>query len=147
MTNTKKRVYEDGINFTCLRSGNCCKIIDGWVEMTGAELKLAANLLNISRDEFEQRYVKKKLDEEYYLKQLMIGYVSKKDFDQALEIVSVMVQKYNTIENYEIIASVYYAKSDYQNAIKYYESAYIKNQNQTDERRRSIFMEISRYNY
>lgn len=68
MSNNKKRVYEDGIKFTCQCSGNCCKLIDGWVELKDDELSRAADLLNLGKDQFKLKYVEQSSDEKHYLK-------------------------------------------------------------------------------
>lgn len=68
MTNIKKRVYEDGVKFTCQSSGNCCKLIDGWVELNDAELSRAADFLNMGKNQFIFKYVARSSDEKHFLK-------------------------------------------------------------------------------
>ena len=66
---------------------------------------------------------------EYFLKQYIISLLGQKKLDIALSEASILLDEYNTSQNYEIMANVYYAKGDYKNSLKYYESAYAQNQN------------------
>ena len=67
---------------------------------------------------------------EYFIQQSIIGYLSLKKLDLALQKAKELLKDYNSAKNYEIIANIYYAKGDYKNSLKYYESAYVKNQNE-----------------
>ncbi len=68
-------------------------------------------------------------NDEAYIRQIIVGNLGLKQYDTALSEARKLLVNYKSIENYEIIANVYYAKSEYNNAVKYYESAYQKNQN------------------
>ncbi len=48
--------------------------------------------------------------------------------NEALELAKKLLKKYNNTENYEIIGNVYYARGEYIDAVKYFESAYAINQ-------------------
>lgn len=67
---------------------------------------------------------------EYFIQQSIIAYLGAQKLDIALEKSKELLKKYNSTNNYEIMANVYYAKGDYKNSLKYYESAYAKNQNE-----------------
>ena len=66
---------------------------------------------------------------EYFLKQYIISLLGQKKTDMALKEAGRLLKDFNSPQNYEIMANVYYAKGDYKNALKYYESAYAQNQN------------------
>ncbi|MEA3554289.1 MAG: hypothetical protein U9R39_07815 [Campylobacterota bacterium] len=68
--------------------------------------------------------------DEYFIQQSIIAYLGIQKLDIALEKAKELLKKYNTTKNYEIMANIYYAKGDYKNSLKYYESAYAKNQNE-----------------
>lgn len=65
----------------------------------------------------------------YYTKQIIIGYIKLKQYPQALTIALDLLKDQPTVLNYEVVANVYYAMEDYNNAIKYYESSYAQEQN------------------
>ncbi|MBD3841210.1 MAG: hypothetical protein IE909_04905 [Campylobacterales bacterium] len=66
---------------------------------------------------------------EYYKQQQVIGLISQKKYNEALKIALELLQSNKTSFNYEIVANVYYVLKDYDNASKYYESAYLQNKN------------------
>ena len=66
---------------------------------------------------------------EYFLKQYIISLLGQKKINTALKEAKKLIKNFNSPQNYEVMANVYYAKSDYKNALKYYESAYAQNQN------------------
>jgi len=67
-------------------------------------------------------------NERYYLKQYIVALLGKKDYDSALKEAKVLLEKSNTAFSYELIGNIYFIKNDYQNALKYFESAYAKKQ-------------------
>ena len=67
---------------------------------------------------------------ELFTKELIISLFSLKEFPEAIELSKFLLNKYPSYNNYEIVANVYYAKKDYQNALKYYESSYSIKQNE-----------------
>jgi len=69
--------------------------------------------------------------EEYYFQQVIIALLSQNQTTQAFEEAKKLLKKYSNAISYEIMANVFYAKEDYENSVKYYESAYAINQNQT----------------
>ena len=69
--------------------------------------------------------------EEYYFQQIIIALLSQNKTTQAFEEAKKLLKKYSNAISYEIMANVFYAKEDYENSVKYYESAYAINQNQT----------------
>jgi len=69
--------------------------------------------------------------EQYYRQQLIISLLSQTKVSEAFDETKILIKKYPNAISYEIMANVYYAKKDYNNSIKYYESAYAINQNET----------------
>jgi len=67
---------------------------------------------------------------EYYYQQIIIALLSQTKTTKALEIAKILIKKYPNATSYEIMANVFYAKKDYKNSLKYYESAYAINQNE-----------------
>ena len=70
------------------------------------------------------------VEKEYFTQQLIIANLSNKNIDEALKDAKKLLAKNKSIVNYEIMANVYYAKGDYKNSLKYYESSYAQNQNE-----------------
>jgi len=68
--------------------------------------------------------------EEYYTQQVIIALLSQAKTTKALKIAKQLIKKYPNATSYEIMANVFYAKEDYKNSLKYYESAYAINQNE-----------------
>jgi len=69
--------------------------------------------------------------QEYYTQQIIIALLSQNKTTQALKVAKKLIKKYPNATSYEIMANVLYAKEDYKNSLKYYESAYTINQNET----------------
>jgi tetratricopeptide (TPR) repeat protein len=69
-------------------------------------------------------------NKEYYSQKMIVALVSQSKTTKALKDAKLLIKKYPNATNYEIMANVYYAKKDYKNSLKYYESAYIINQNE-----------------
>ena len=69
-------------------------------------------------------------NEELFLKELIISLFSLQEFSEAIKKSKFLLKKYPNYDNYEIVANVYYAKKDYQNALKHYESSYSIKQNE-----------------
>jgi tetratricopeptide (TPR) repeat protein len=67
---------------------------------------------------------------EYYTRQLVISLLAQNNLKKALNLALVLLKEFKNSINYEIIANIYYTKKDYKNSLKYYESAYIQNQNE-----------------
>jgi len=67
---------------------------------------------------------------EYYFQQQIIALLSLGNIKKALQETKVLLKKYPNATSYEIMANVLYAKEDYTNSLKYYESAYTINQNE-----------------
>jgi len=67
---------------------------------------------------------------EYYYQQIIIALLSQNKTTKALSEAKKLIKKYPNATSYEIMANVFYAKEDYNNSLKYYESAYAINQNE-----------------
>lgn len=50
--------YRDGLRFQCTQCGDCCTGAPGFVWVTNDEIKLLADELGMSADEFEDVYVR-----------------------------------------------------------------------------------------
>ena len=50
--------YEDGLCFTCTRCGNCCSGFSGTVSISDDEIAVLAARLELSVDEFRERYLR-----------------------------------------------------------------------------------------
>ncbi len=48
--------YKDGLRFTCLRCGRCCRIPDGVVYLSHSDIERLAEFLGISEEEFLEKY-------------------------------------------------------------------------------------------
>jgi len=68
---------------------------------------------------------------EYYLQQMIVALLSQNKVEEAFSLAKKLLKKYSNATSYEILANVFYAKEDYKNSLKYYESAYAINQNET----------------
>ncbi|MGB3751541.1 MAG: hypothetical protein WA945_08230 [Arcobacteraceae bacterium] len=68
--------------------------------------------------------------EEYYYQQIIISLVSQNKTTEAIKEAKKLLKKYQNATSYEIMANVLYARKEYDNASKYYESAYTLNQNE-----------------
>ncbi len=68
--------------------------------------------------------------EEYYYRQIIIALLSQNKITEAFKFAKKLIKQYPNATSYEIMANVYYAKKDYKNSLKYYESAYAINQNE-----------------
>lgn len=55
----KQPWYESGLEFECTQCGNCCTGPPGFVWFTDEEATAMADYLDISVDEFHQKYTKK----------------------------------------------------------------------------------------
>lgn len=91
------------------------------------KLKKYEQMLSLSKNG-EKTFSKNK---EYFMQQSVIAYLADTKVDIALKEATKLLKLYKSSKNYEIMANVYYAKGDYENSIKYYESAYAQNQNET----------------
>lgn len=67
---------------------------------------------------------------EYYFQQIIIALLSQDKITEALNEAKILIIKYPHASSYEIMANLYYTKKDYENSLKYYESAYVINQNE-----------------
>jgi len=68
---------------------------------------------------------------EYYTQQMIVALLSQAKVEKAFTLSKKLLKKYPNATSYEIVANVLYAKEDYKNSLKYYESAYTINQNET----------------
>ena len=73
---------------------------------------------------------KTKEDKSYFMTQQILSLTSREKFQEALLIANELLNNEQSSVNYEIMASIYYSKKEYKNALKYYESAYAINQNE-----------------
>ena len=69
--------------------------------------------------------------QEYYKQQIIIALLSQTKTTEAMKVAKKLIKEYPNATSYEIMANVFYAKADYKNSLKYYESAYTLNQNET----------------
>lgn len=51
--------YRDGLSFSCTRCGRCCGGAPGFVWVTDEEIRIAAQSLEISAEEFTRRYTRR----------------------------------------------------------------------------------------
>ena len=51
--------FQNGLRFQCTQCGNCCTGAPGYVWVNAEEIAALANLLELSVDEFEGKYVRK----------------------------------------------------------------------------------------
>lgn len=73
---------------------------------------------------------KSKEDREYFMVQYILALSNQKKYNEALIISNDLLDNEKSAKNYGIMAGIYYAKEDYKNALKYYESAYAQDQNE-----------------
>ena len=69
-------------------------------------------------------------EKRFFLTQYIVSLVSLEKFDLALKKSLELVREFPIALNYEIVANIYYAKGDFKNSVKYYESAYTLNKNE-----------------
>lgn len=73
---------------------------------------------------------KDKNDQSIFMVQYILSLTSREKFNEALFAANDLINNEQSSKNYEIMAGIYYAKKDYKNALKYYESAYAIDQNE-----------------
>lgn len=73
---------------------------------------------------------KEKDDQSNFMVQYILSLTSQNKFKAALFAANDLLDNEQSAKNYEIMAGIYYAKKDYHNALKYYESAYTIEQNE-----------------
>lgn len=56
---SEKPWYKDGLAFNCTQCGNCCTGAPGFVWVNQEEIDGLAQMLGLSSDEFEHKYVRK----------------------------------------------------------------------------------------
>jgi tetratricopeptide (TPR) repeat protein len=88
--------------------------------------KMFDDMYNLSKDALKE-FPKYK---EYYYQQIIIALLSQDKTTKALQDAKKLIKEYPNATSYEIMANVYYSKKDYENSLKYYESAYTLNQNE-----------------
>lgn len=71
-----------------------------------------------------------KEEKEFFMKHRIIALVAQNNLDDALKISKELLKLFPTPLNYDLVAGVYYAKQDYKNALKYYESSYARQKNE-----------------
>ena len=77
---------------------------------------------------FSLKYLdKKSSDYEQVLRVYIISLINLKEFNTALKYSKDLLKENKSSLNYEIVANVYFAKREFLNAVKYFESAYIEN--------------------
>ena len=69
-------------------------------------------------------------EQEYFRQQMVIALLAQKRYNEALSNAKTLVKEFPHDKSYELVANIYYAKKDYKNSLKYYESAYAQNQNE-----------------
>ena len=67
-----------------------------------------------------------KSNERFYRLAIMSS-LQRLKLDEALKLAKDLLKKYNSTMNYEILGNVYYARGNYKEAVKYFESAYASN--------------------
>lgn len=50
------KFYKNGLRFACKRCGECCRISDGIVKLSEADIEKMADFLQLSNEEFLHRY-------------------------------------------------------------------------------------------
>jgi len=68
--------------------------------------------------------------QEYYYQQIIIALLSQNKTTEALKQAKILIKKHPNATSYEIMANVFYARENYKESSKYYESAYTINQNE-----------------
>jgi Fe-S-cluster containining protein len=59
MTEQTAPWYRDGLRFQCTQCGNCCTGAPGYVWVNQAEIEQLAQLVGLSVDDFEKKYVRR----------------------------------------------------------------------------------------
>lgn len=67
-------------------------------------------------------------DKEYFSQQKIVALISLDKLDEAIKLAYDLLKEFKGANTYEVLATALYAKKDYKNALKYYESAYAKKQ-------------------
>lgn len=70
-------------------------------------------------------------NKEYFWHQIIISLHSLGKEKEAITEAKNLIKEFQTSQSYELIAKIYYASKEYASSLKYYESAYALNQNQT----------------
>ena len=70
---------------------------------------------------------KKSINYEQVLRVYIVSLINLKEFNTALKYSKDLLKENKSALNYEIVANVYFAKREFLNAVKYFESAYIEN--------------------
>jgi tetratricopeptide (TPR) repeat protein len=69
-------------------------------------------------------------EREYFTQQMVVALMAQKKYNKALSDAKRLLKEFPNDKSYELVANIYYAKKDYINSSKYYESAYAQNQNE-----------------
>lgn len=69
-------------------------------------------------------------NKEYFWHQLIISLHALNKTPEAIIEAKKLIKEFQTSQSYELLANIYYASKEYQNSLKYYESAYTLNQNE-----------------
>lgn len=72
-----------------------------------------------------------KFDKKLYTHEYILALTAQNYYEKALKIAKAQLKESATPQNYELIANIYYRQKNYNEAIKYYESAYAGDQNET----------------
>ncbi len=93
-------------------------------------LKYLRTSLSLKKFKDVNKYASKNLKEnekeyEIVLRIYCISLLNTKEVNKAFLIASTLIKKFNNAINYELMANVYFVKEDFNNAKKYYESAYV----------------------
>lgn len=78
--------------------------------------ELASKNLNSNSYEYEN-----------ILRIYVVSLVNLKEYDEALQNATVLLNTFNNTTNYEVMANIHYLKKEYDLAVKYFESAYVTN--------------------
>lgn len=76
-----------------------------------------------------QKYTNKD-DQKVFMIQKILSLTAQEKFESALNQTNELLNMEQSAANYEMMAGIYYAKEDFKNALKYYESAYALEQTQ-----------------
>ncbi len=72
-----------------------------------------------------------KFDKEFYTYEYILALASQKKHEEALQMAKEILKESPKPANYELVANIYYQQKNYEEAVKYYESAYAGEQNET----------------
>jgi predicted Zn-dependent protease len=72
-----------------------------------------------------------KFDAELYTHEYILALSSQKYYEEALKIAKSLLKESATSQNYALVANIYFQQKNYKEAIKYYESAYAGDQNES----------------